>query len=447
MSDLMYFDLRRHFKIWFSCDPNEWINFHNQYRLKAFLDQNPHIRLHFIYSSDLLNESAHAELLQFREAYPQLTLVNMPLKDEARIEVFQNQYHFTQQDIELYHYARALLENVTSESPYYTALASDLLRWLFVDFGIYSDLDAHIKIPKYEQNDPSWRISMVAPLQLPYMQNLSENSCVYNNDIIVFRTGYVSTVPESTVAQYEHQFNQILSGIKQKLLASCQFPVHQIRHYIQQVSKESRSSATTTAQSNPQYSSLKLLSLPNIGAILIAMGKPSSEAPLHQFFELFFNHFSSARLYLKHMSEAGIESEDDLADEEACQRELWNIIESKGNAYHDVPFKCVADYLAHFKDKLIAKLVPILTGSPVIFDALSELEINPQYCSIDTDYSRPFFKHTLETLRNPHARTDMYWLPSARKTAQQSERMMFSFFASRASKEETHKRTADNVLH
>lgn len=136
------YDLTRHFKIWFSKNPDEPLGAENALRLIRWREKNPKLTLTLIYSSLCLNEGARGQLTMFCEKHRlQCIDVDRDLRP-----------HLTDdRDISIYELAGLELKHAREKTGGNLAAASDLVRlilYVLHTYGIYSDLDVELQFTK-----------------------------------------------------------------------------------------------------------------------------------------------------------------------------------------------------------------------------------------------------------------------------------------------------------
>lgn len=128
-------DLHKHVRIWFSTNPDVFLNQENQLRLVRFRAQNPTDSISLIYAKQLLSDSAHSELLAFCSKHAIKPIELSSLKADLANET----------EKELMSYVEAEIEHMKNHTGGNPASASDTLRWLIYPLdSIYSDFDTTI---------------------------------------------------------------------------------------------------------------------------------------------------------------------------------------------------------------------------------------------------------------------------------------------------------------
>ncbi|MCS5708485.1 hypothetical protein CC99x_006140 [Candidatus Berkiella cookevillensis] len=171
-------ETKRHYKIWFSANPDEFLNDENKLRfIRACLD-NPDIRFSFVYSSAILSEFAIAELKDF------CAKLNIQAVD-VDSDVLRLLAH--RLDKKSYHHAMQEIRHAVKKQGGNLAAASDLIRWLpglIQCCGIYSDFDVELKFQKLEPV-----INVKSPVILPTTLEFEDdalNAYTINNEFLAF---------------------------------------------------------------------------------------------------------------------------------------------------------------------------------------------------------------------------------------------------------------------
>ncbi|MBI2792482.1 MAG: hypothetical protein HYX61_11035 [Gammaproteobacteria bacterium] len=138
-------DTTKHYKIWFSKKPSEFLDVENQERFIQACHDNPHITFSFIYSADCLDAAAIVQLKSFCDKYH-----IKPIDFDKEIPPLLQD----EQDKKLYGLAKKEIAFTCKNEGGNMAAASDYsraMRAIIEKFGIYSDCDVGIKfssVPK-----------------------------------------------------------------------------------------------------------------------------------------------------------------------------------------------------------------------------------------------------------------------------------------------------------
>lgn len=133
----------KHYKIWFSSNPKEFLSVENRIRLIRFRLENPRAKISLVYSSKILSQEAQSELQVF---FQKLSILSVDFDDEMPA-LLDHDY-----DKILYQIAQAEIAHALAEGGGGNlAAASDCIRLLpglIEKCGIYSDLDVEICFDK-----------------------------------------------------------------------------------------------------------------------------------------------------------------------------------------------------------------------------------------------------------------------------------------------------------
>lgn len=183
-------------RIWFSMNPDLFMNMENEMRLVRFFDKNPRVEpLYLVYSSKLLGPQGLKEKERFTQAYPRLALIDF---DTELKELCH-----TTQDKKLYEYAAQELENLSPGQGGNVAAASDIVRLITpcVAMGIYSDFDveinSQIKSPAFKQSysDDDARLDfMLTGCDLKFYESLKEEQQEFLTKVVLKRQWAIATV-------------------------------------------------------------------------------------------------------------------------------------------------------------------------------------------------------------------------------------------------------------
>lgn len=131
-------DTRNHYKIWFSDNPNEFLNSENKLRLIRTCLQNPNLIFSFVYSSSILTRAAISDLIGFCNR-----LKIQPIDFDTHVlDMLEHE-----SDKICYILAKKEIWCAVNQQGGNLAAASDLTRWLpglISRCGIYSDFDVEI---------------------------------------------------------------------------------------------------------------------------------------------------------------------------------------------------------------------------------------------------------------------------------------------------------------
>ncbi|MGE4350465.1 MAG: glycosyltransferase family 88 protein, partial [Candidatus Berkiella sp.] len=168
----------RHYKIWFSADPKEFLSVENKMRLIRFRVENPHAEIYFVYSSKILSEQTCVELKEF---FQPISIT--PIDFDQDIPVLLNHDY----DKILYQIAQVEIERALSGEGGNLAAASDcvrLLPGLIEKCGIYSDLDVELCF-----NTLAQFIALQSPVVFPCVIELDGKNIQnmsFNNELLSF---------------------------------------------------------------------------------------------------------------------------------------------------------------------------------------------------------------------------------------------------------------------
>jgi hypothetical protein len=167
------FDTSRHFKIWFSLDPNEFLDFENQLLFIRAITNNPTAKFTLIYSSKLLNENARKQLLAFSKQYG----IFLQDFDTDILQLAENE-----NDKKLYELAKLEIEHAIKKQGGNLAAASDLVRVMIPvleKFGIYTDFEREV------HSLPKGKLAVCQmPILFTIVTNIQKRSIEVGNDRI-----------------------------------------------------------------------------------------------------------------------------------------------------------------------------------------------------------------------------------------------------------------------
>lgn len=153
----MYFlDITRFYRIWFSPNPNQFMNTLNCLRLIRFRQRHPGKTIFLIYSTALLCHEAEEALLCFCKTHE-----IFPISFEKYIP----QLLESELDRSVYQLAQAEIQHTQTHTGGNLGAAADctkLLCAVIAHFGIYSDFDVELSFP----NDRN-QIEIQSPIVLP----------------------------------------------------------------------------------------------------------------------------------------------------------------------------------------------------------------------------------------------------------------------------------------
>lgn len=143
---LFYFNFKRHYKIWLSPNPNEFLPMRNQLRLIHAMQINPGIEMRLVYSQKCLNYKAIEDLKSFCAQYKIIAV-----EFESLLEMF------TGKDSLLAKIAMQEIDSFLDNAGGNLGAASDCIRLIksIIEMGgIYSDLDVKTSLLKLFANIP-----------------------------------------------------------------------------------------------------------------------------------------------------------------------------------------------------------------------------------------------------------------------------------------------------
>lgn len=168
----------KHYKIWFSLDPKEFLSVENKMRLIHFRVENPNAEIYFVYSSKILLRQTCIEL---KELFERISITPIDF-DQDIPALLEHDY-----DKILYQIAQAEIEKALSGEEGNLAAASDgvrLLPGLIEKCGIYSDLDVELHF-----NTLAQFIALQAPVVFPCVIELEGQDIQklsFNNEFFGF---------------------------------------------------------------------------------------------------------------------------------------------------------------------------------------------------------------------------------------------------------------------
>jgi hypothetical protein len=170
------FDLTRHYKIWFSKDPDTFLGIENELRFIRMRKNNPDFILYFIYSSQCLSKLSIEELKTFCRKHKII-----PVEFEAIVQDLVEA-----EDIQLYAIANNEIVQAVDSMAGSMAAASDCTRLLtpvIEKFGIYNDFDVEINLAKLDVE----ALSLPCPFLLT-TEIVGASKCILstNSDFLAF---------------------------------------------------------------------------------------------------------------------------------------------------------------------------------------------------------------------------------------------------------------------
>lgn len=160
-------------KIWLSGTPSQFMPEYNRARLKKASEDNPDLKLHLVYDSQLLNDK---EKLRIRDFCYQNHIQPFDIR-----QVIQNQdkYQLTEEERKLINLYEEEINNLGNGGN--LAAASDLLRWVspVYELGTYCDLDVSIHTTLLPD-----KVDVSSPLLLNIGLNFNATDVYCDNAII-----------------------------------------------------------------------------------------------------------------------------------------------------------------------------------------------------------------------------------------------------------------------
>ncbi|MCX7114778.1 MAG: hypothetical protein NTW08_02545 [Gammaproteobacteria bacterium] len=395
--------LKQHFRIWFSYHPGIGINETNKRRLIAFRAENPGITITLVYSSDLLTEAAHTQLLALLTEH-RIQPLNIPLKRDEDVAAFLAQ-DFTEEDQELYELAREELLHLDDYGN--PAVASDQLRLVFLEkLRIYADLDTKVVLPAGAEN-----ITIEVRVPLLYPQAAGG----FNNDVLMLADPSKDPDKETGPSR-----EAILKHIKRKMIESCRRPHRSLLNIIAKVSQ------------NPplgEHTLTRVLLMFNQSPSFMAFlaSKNENLFPMRllikEVMRLCEHPHTYLNAFLPDLAPAILQSP------EKCVKMLMQIIKNTAPTLTTVNLDT---FLAQSKQNLLMTLIPVISGSLQISSSLTELD--PQ---VEVLKNMGFYKYSLhnypvleqsfaESLVTNEAggTSDLSWTPEGRKNLEAADRAL-----------------------
>lgn len=216
-----HFDTKRHYKIWFSNNPNEFMDFENQLRLVLLTANNPSMNLVLIYSSRCLNVNAINALSEFCAAH-RIKPVDINKDIKAWCE---HPY-----DIALYEQALDEIEYKLSAKGGNFAAASDCVRLIIpiiAKFGMYNDFETQLDIESYPAI-----VKCLTPIILKKGNNDSIAVAVDPNDIT-----QLDSVAMTMIRNAQYQLLQNYKQYGEIIISSSRFNDEKHTRYAQVTKK------------------------------------------------------------------------------------------------------------------------------------------------------------------------------------------------------------------
>lgn len=171
--ELFRFSTKKHYKIWFSMDPDTFMDVENCLRFIRAVKSNPGHRFTLIYSGKCLSESALRNLKKFCDPTKHGII---PLNFDTEIK--EHLEH--KQDQELFRLAETEIQNTITKQGGSFAAASDIIRLIIpviAQCGIYGDFE-----PEFNFKDYSDYIERPVPLIMDV--STLKQGLQFNNDRI-----------------------------------------------------------------------------------------------------------------------------------------------------------------------------------------------------------------------------------------------------------------------
>ncbi|MDF1683853.1 MAG: glycosyltransferase family 88 protein [Legionellaceae bacterium] len=173
------FNTQNHMRIWFSGNPDVFLNDENQLRLVQFRQKNPRANMTFLYSSSMLSANTVEDLRVFCEKQ---NFTPLDFDTDLLAECCE------QTDIELHQIAKTELDAYVTQQGGNLAAASDITRLItpLLARGTYSDFDTNITVeslPDIMEVDGPVLLDIGSVRQL-IMGIIPSEVPLINNDII-----------------------------------------------------------------------------------------------------------------------------------------------------------------------------------------------------------------------------------------------------------------------
>ena len=178
-----HFNIKNHYKIWLSPNPNQFLPIRNQLRLIHEIQTNAGVEMRFVYSQACLNDFALDEMRKFC-----LTHKIIPIAFESLLPLLTKE-----REREVAAIASQEIEHFRQNTGGNLAAASDCIRLLSVVIetcGIYSDSDVRNTLMQFISNqgsDTSW-VDLQGPLLFFGFQIPTRDEIIFmcNNDFLAF---------------------------------------------------------------------------------------------------------------------------------------------------------------------------------------------------------------------------------------------------------------------
>ena len=389
--------LDRHFKVWFSTQPEVFLPKVNQMRLALMRELNPNIVLQLIHCKDLLNDSAKTELAHFCREFD-ILCIDLPISSSEKVSAYRSK--LSSVDAKLYDIARDQLQNLNQGGN--PAIASDLIRLMYLEHGIYSDFDTSLDLPNYPAADPRWLVSVNQPFFFPYLKECS------NNDVLALACYDAPHLSVEECVKYDQILTDVSTKIKARVLSTCANPYDMAMKLY-----EKRSFLPSTAETF-------ILSMRDPSTIAQmarehAQGTQISATALRDFLNTVLNPFQSAKAYFSFFypeARYGWRSPEE-ADQhfKALSQEAFSAMD----------IKTVEQYFCVMRTSIMQFLVPVLSGTFAIVRALEDLNMRAHACSFaHHPVLQDVFAISLAYLSEESVRSDMSWLDNGQSSLQAS---------------------------
>ncbi|MBM4222846.1 MAG: hypothetical protein FJ161_03505 [Gammaproteobacteria bacterium] len=200
-----FLDTQKHLRMWFSGNPNEFMNLENEHRCRQFQKTNPNAQLTIIYSSNLLSSEGLARKARFEKLYPNIKLIDFDTE--------LKQHCATEKEERIFQIAEENLIAFKNRAGGNLAVVRDILSSLrFVaQQGTYSDHDTNIDVSQLPKKMPIQReiICGIGSLLTPTGAQNSLENITLNNDIIGFAEDENGELTPDTI-QFLEKWQEIL---------------------------------------------------------------------------------------------------------------------------------------------------------------------------------------------------------------------------------------------
>lgn len=166
---------KKHLKIWFSSDSEQFLGIENELRLIKDREKNQSAQFTFLYSSKCLSRPAHGALKKFCETH---RIIPLDFDTQLRSKLCDPQ------DVALYEKAKREIRYTTEDKGGNLAAASDCARLivpLLERAGIYSDFDVKINFSK---KPPLVTVKAPLLLQAEILDKDDKVGYSFNNEVI-----------------------------------------------------------------------------------------------------------------------------------------------------------------------------------------------------------------------------------------------------------------------